>query len=141
MNVVWIIFALYIIGIPVVGIPLGHFSLVAWKHPHRKIGFWLFPGACLFGGVGKDNENASTAPLLRGCGVTSSSFRDDTKANLNIRAKYIALTAIYWPFRVLWNILGVLFAGITVAVISFFEGVAHCGARCMMRCKRCLLVE
>lgn len=145
----WLIVCVgYLLGMFVVGFPMGYFSLRAWKHPERKFfSFWFFPSKTLFGkGFGEvgtplmregKHEDRTLMDILE---ISLADLSDETPAQIKKRATYVAITMFIWPLRILFNLVMMCVAVPLVTILLICNAHKPLVA-CLLRCKSCLRVS
>lgn len=131
----WIILALYFIGMPLIGYPVGKLSLKAWKYPEkfpqlRKI---LFPLNWCGDTVGKYQDNGDDGDNLPMTMTTKIHGAIGSGDPLPL-AKYLVMQMFIWPLRLAYTVV-VLCIIITFGAVLNFPAFA---AKQLMRCKRCV---
>jgi hypothetical protein len=122
----------YLIGMVLIGYPMGKWSLIAWKYPekHRFISKVLFPVNSASNTVGQveyDFEGGSSHSVIMHMLDVDSSLHKNDPLPL---AQYIVLQMIFWPIRIAFTLV----ACTVITILS----LPTQGAKLLMRCKKCV---
>lgn len=145
----WGIITTYVIGMFVIGYPMGLYSLKVWKHnPHGS----SFAEQILFPFIYYNMTNPkdiSKAGLLADMLQTSSALEKDDRTAL---MQYVFWTMLLWPIRFMY--LSVIHTAVVIVRILYFCGkdilspilsgvglllkiFSLGGARVLLACKKC----
>lgn len=130
----------YLVGMILIGYPMGYFSLKVWLEPHRTfLSFLLFPWKAGVGSVGYDvDPNATFMSLIHATGVTGSVLYCESKDNLEIRAKYVAATMLFWLPRAVVNIVMLILLAAFLAAVALSQGFIHVLSKFLLSFSKCL---
>ncbi len=133
-----LIFVGYVLGMFVVGFPMGLWSLRAWKDPSRKIlSFMLFPFATFLGDVGKEYPTSGLPAAIWWYGCTKHSvLAGDSDEDCGKRAAYTSATMFFWPLRVCSLVFLYCIAGPVLSFVLLSSIVKSC----LLMCKKCIRV-
>lgn len=142
MSILLFILGIYVLGMFAIGLPMGIWSLKVqkrrfWENPTRSflLNFALFPETTRYS-ITTPTEiiYPPSLPFIDNHGTPWSDRAEDV---LN-RGRYVTLTMLCWPGRILWN---VVVGPICVFLLGcYFVGnvVPTLGARALSKCRRCL---
>lgn len=131
---------LYLVGMVVIGYPMGYLSLKVWLEPHRTfLSYLLFPWKSGVHSVGYDvDPNATFMSLIHATGVTGNVLYCESKDNLEIRAKYVAATMLFWLPRAVVNLVMLATLAAFLAAVALSQGFIHVLSKFLLSFSKCL---
>lgn len=143
----WVLVATYIVGMCVIGYPMGYYSLKVWKHPIE----YSFARKLLFPISSQDRKitNISKASMLADILNTDRALKNSDRQEL---MRYVFSSMLLWPMRfsylvslaslwVTWKLFAFTMMKIVYPILTFvcwvigsFTGL---GAKGLLACKKC----
>lgn len=132
---VWVLALVYVVGMPLIGYPMGKCSLKAWKYPSQYpiIGMIMFPFNSAENIIGKrenDGDGGNNVPL------TMDMFNVHYALEQGVRlpiAQYLVMQMICWPLRVVFTLI----ASTLFFVFRQLGNLPTYGAKLLVRCEKC----
>lgn len=129
---VWVLFLVYVIGMPLIGLPMGKWSLRSWKSPwlYPAIGGIMFPINRLWDSIGileYDDEGGSNLPLSMHVLDIDNALHNNEMLTL---AVYLVIQMTCWPMRIIYTVIANAFI--------FVVSTPTYAAKILLRCKRCV---
>ncbi len=127
----WALFlSIYVIGMPLIGYPVGKFSLKSWKYPKKypRLGKILFPlgDGDEFGYDPRRPLRSEPTPTMAAFGVNNALVYNDPLP----LAQYLVIQTFIWPLRLVYTI-------VMLSIVIAFGFPTFAGKQ-LMRCKRCV---
>lgn len=109
----------YIVGLFIIGLPMGIWSLDVWKSPHQSstLGKMLFPISATMGQIGEDGHSLYETPWLIHLLDIHIALIVGNRFIINT---YIAIQMIIWPLRLTYIILIHLLSFLLILVLLIF---------------------
>ncbi len=137
----WVFYlSVYVVGAVAIGMPMGKWSLKAWKYPKRYalLGKMLFPHTGTFHRVGELHRVEGDMGSWDGTDLPlfETHVHKAIKENdVAVLGRYIGVTMACWPIRVLWLLVVGTLCGTGVFV---FKTIPNTCTALVLRCKKCV---
>ncbi|OGZ08762.1 MAG: hypothetical protein A3D65_02490 [Candidatus Lloydbacteria bacterium RIFCSPHIGHO2_02_FULL_50_13] len=145
MSTFWLLFAVYIIGAIVIGVPMGIGSLRAWTdpHKHRELSFLLFPTYTLDDATGvrwKASQWGMLVNMVSEHELSCAFYSEDVAEKLAC-ARYVVANAIIWPIRLAYLLMIHVFIGVVFGLLYICLGCNYLldlAGKLLLWCKYCV---